>query len=256
MTHTPIAFVAGATGYVGRALVQELLDRQVPTVAHVRPDSPVLTEWHQAFTGAGARPDWTAWDLEAMTHTLRKTRPTHVFALVGTTRARGKENPELVENYHTVDFGLTKLLIDACAFAGCSPRFVYLSAAGTGEDAPGEYLKARWMTEEALRESSLPYTIVRSSWIVGPDRDDPRVWEERAAKVLDGVLAVVGAVGGKRLQERYRSTTVDELVDGLIRAAFNYTTIGRVLEADEVRYETANDREHYFPESQRDAGRY
>jgi len=256
MAPPPIAFVAGATGYVGRTLVQDLLDRGIATVAHVRPDSPTLQDWCATFNEAGARADWTPWDLGALTDTLRKLRPTHVFALVGTTRARMRDDPQGTEGYDTVDYALTTLLIDACVAAGCSPRFVYLSAAGTGADAPGAYLQARWCVEEALRASTLPFTTIRSSLIIGSDRDDPRKWQERAAKMLDGFLTAAGAVGGKRLQERYRSTTVDELVDGLVHAAFNYTTICRVLEADEVRYETANEREHHFPASQRDTDRY
>jgi len=256
MVPPPIAFVAGATGYVGRTLVQDLLDRGITTVAHVRPDSPALHDWCATFGAAGARADWTPWELGALTDALRKLRPTHVFAVVGTTRTRIRDDPRGLESYESIDFGLTKLLIDACVAAGCSPRFVYLSAAGTGVDAPGPYLKARWYVEEALSASPLPFTAIRSSWIIGSDRDDPRIWQERAAKVLDGILSAAGAVGGKRLQERYRSTTVDELVDGMVHAAFNYTTICRVLEADEVRYETANDREHHFPDSRRDTDRH
>ena len=39
------AFVAGATGFTGREVVRLLVERGVPAVAHVRPDSPRLEEW-------------------------------------------------------------------------------------------------------------------------------------------------------------------------------------------------------------------
>ena len=33
-------FVVGATGYTGREVVRLLREKRIPTVAHVRPDSP------------------------------------------------------------------------------------------------------------------------------------------------------------------------------------------------------------------------
>ncbi|MBA3548122.1 MAG: hypothetical protein H0T76_16695 [Nannocystis sp.] len=39
---SPIAWVAGATGYTGRALVAALRAQNITTHAHVRPDSPAL----------------------------------------------------------------------------------------------------------------------------------------------------------------------------------------------------------------------
>ena len=55
------AFVAGATGYTGRAVVRELTDRGLECIAHVRPDSPRLEEWRRVFTAMGATFDCTPW---------------------------------------------------------------------------------------------------------------------------------------------------------------------------------------------------
>ena len=68
---TPRAFVTGATGFVGRAVVQALVARGVPTVAHVRPDSKKLDAWRGRLGELGATVDASAWDAAAMTAALR-----------------------------------------------------------------------------------------------------------------------------------------------------------------------------------------
>jgi uncharacterized protein YbjT (DUF2867 family) len=89
MSAEPGAFVAGATGYVGREVVRVLAqERSIPTAAHVRRDSPRLAEWRDRVAAAGASIDTTEWAEPAMTETLVRLRPTLVFALLGTTRAR------------------------------------------------------------------------------------------------------------------------------------------------------------------------
>jgi len=82
------AFVAGATGYVGREVVAALRAAGVETWAHVRPDSPRLREWRERFGALGAQVDVTAWDAVAMRDRLTTLSPTVVFALLGTTQAR------------------------------------------------------------------------------------------------------------------------------------------------------------------------
>ena len=49
----PVAFVAGATGFVGRAVVPALRRAGVTTIAHVRPDSARLDEWRKRFASTG-----------------------------------------------------------------------------------------------------------------------------------------------------------------------------------------------------------
>ena len=83
-------FVAGATGYTGREVVRACAERGVETVAHVRPDSTSRDEWERRFAAMGARADATPWEPQAMRATLAALRPTHVFALLGTTQARSK----------------------------------------------------------------------------------------------------------------------------------------------------------------------
>src|SRR5215217_2597869 len=83
------AFVAGATGYTGREVVRALVARGVRAVAHVRPDSPRLAEWRERFGEVGADVDATPWEEPAIRAALARWRPTHVFALLGTTRERG-----------------------------------------------------------------------------------------------------------------------------------------------------------------------
>ena len=68
--------------------------------------------------------------------------------------------------------------------------------------------------------------IAKPSIITG-ERDDGRTAERDAAMISDGLLAVAGVFGGKKLRDRYRSTTPNVLAAALIR-------LGEAAEHDRV----------------------
>ena len=234
-------FVAGATGYTGRAVVRGCLQEGATTVAHVRPDSPRLAEWRDRFAAQGAEVDTTVWDAAAMRATLVRLRPTHVMALLGTTRARARDSVRRggAESYRSVDYGLTRLLIEAAAAAArvttVRPRLVYLSAVGAREDTRNAYLRVRGLVERELRESGLPYLAVRPSFITGGDRDERRRMERWTARIVDALLAPLTVVGGRRLRDRYRSVSGPALGAALARLALSDAGAGRVVGMDELR---------------------
>jgi uncharacterized protein YbjT (DUF2867 family) len=210
------AFVLGATGFVGREVVRQLCVRGARTYAHVRPDSKQVAEWRTRFGELGAEVDTTAWDAGAMAARLRELRPAQLYVLIGTTRSKAKSDAVQGDIYQAVDLGLTKIAVDAARASEVSPRIVYLSSVGADEHARSPYLKARGQAEEAVKTSGLPWVIARPSIITG-ERDDSRVGERTAAVVGDGLLAVVGVLGGGKLRARYKSTTPDVLASALIR---------------------------------------
>ncbi|MCX4243252.1 NAD(P)H-binding protein [Paraliomyxa miuraensis] len=236
MTAPAVAFVAGATGYTGRAVVDALVERGVRTVAHVRPDSPRRAEWTERWQSRGAEADATPWDEAALTRTLRTLRPTVVLALLGTTRARARrEGKGAVEGYEAIDHGLTMMLLSAARACGSGPRFVYLSAAGLSEGTRNPYMRVRVRVEQALREGELPYTIARPSFITGSERDESRLGERVGAVVADGLLGLAGMLGGRTLRDRYQSMTNVELAAGLVRVALDPGFENRVAEGEDLR---------------------
>ena len=230
-----LAFVAGATGYTGRAVVEVLVARGVRTVAHVRPDSSQRAEWTERWQQQGAEVDATPWEPAALGETLTRLRPTLVFALLGTTRARAKrEGRGAVEAYETIDYGMTMMLRDAAQACGCRPRFVYVSMAALPQSSRNPYVDVRIRVERALREGTLPYTIARPAIITG-GRDEPRLGEAIGASVIDGALAFAGLLGARRLRDRYRSMTNVELARGLVRAAMDPACENQEVEGDALR---------------------
>jgi uncharacterized protein YbjT (DUF2867 family) len=71
-------------------------------------------------------------------------------ALVG----KGDNNP------HTVDDAGNPQLIEATKAAGVK-HFVFMSVLGAGPDAPVEFFRIKYQTEEYIRASGLSFTIIR-----------------------------------------------------------------------------------------------
>jgi NADH dehydrogenase len=210
------AFVLGATGFVGREVVRQLAVRGTAVIAHVRPDSSSLDKWSATFLEQGAGVDTTPWDAAALAARFRATKPDQVYILIGTTRSAAKRDKVDGNIYEKVDLGLTQLAVDAARASETRPRIVYLSSVGAAKDARSAYLAARGRAEDVVRTSGLPWAIARPSFITG-DRDESRIGERSAAVVGDGLLAVARVFGGKKVRDKYRSTTPDVLASALIR---------------------------------------
>ena len=235
-TRRATAFVAGATGYTGREVVRLLVKRGARVVAHVRSDSPRLAEWRQRFAAMGAETDATPWEPAAMRGALARVDPTHLFALLGTTRKRERaEGRDGAAGYEAVDYGLTSLLVKAARAAGTRPRVVYLSAAGVGPGSRNAYVAVRWRMEEELRASGLPFVIARPSFITGADREERRPTERVLAAAADRLLALPAALGGGHFADRWRSLTATQLATALVRLAFDPEAEGRTVDASEMR---------------------
>lgn len=232
-------FVAGATGYTGREVVRLARERGCRVVAHIRPESKSRATYEEQFDSLGAEVDLTPWEPDAIARTLKRHAPTHAFALLGTTKSRAREEERRrggEVSYETVDYGLTMMLLEACEGLSAPPRFIYLSSMGIGERAPSNaYMFVRWRVEKALAERPVPFTIVRPSFITGPDRDELRPGERVGATLADGALALVGALGGGRIRDRYQSLTNTELADAMVQLALDPDAEGAVVEADELR---------------------
>lgn len=218
---TSTAFIAGATGYVGQALVEALAARRVVIpVAHVRPGSSSAEALVPIFQAQGARIERTPWQPDAMAQTLERLRPDVVFCVLGTTRDRMKRSDDDA-SYEAVDYGLTKLLVDACRGARIRPRFVYVSAIGVKPGRGNAYMRARWKADAYVRESGLPHTVARPAIISGPDRDEARPGERFAATAVDAALSLLGAVGLDETRDRWASMDAGELAAALIALAYS-----------------------------------
>lgn len=230
------AFVAGATGLTGREVVRALRARNVETIAHARPNSQALERLRPYFEELSASIDETPWELEALTETMRRLRPTLVFALLGTTRKRAKAEDGLgaKEAYERIDYGLSAMLLRAVQGAGIRPRFVYLSSLGVKEGAKSPYFAVRARFERELRESGLPFTIVQPSFIVG-ERDDPRPAERIGARIADAGLSLIAALGAKHLASRLRSVDARTLGELLVDVALSPEHEGKTLRMDDLR---------------------
>ena len=230
------AFVVGATGYTGQAVVARLRALGVETYAHIRPDSPRLARRQSAFEALGAEVDVTPWAQDSMNARLAELRPTLVFGLLGVTRSGAKREARARgtarATYESVDVALTLMAARAAAAVEPAPRFVYLSSLGAGPNTASAYLKARWTAEQAIEALGLPFTVARPCFITGADREG-RAVEKVGGMAANALVGALGALGAGRTARRYRSRTSQDLAAALVRLALDPDAEGRVFDSEE-----------------------
>jgi len=147
-------FVTGGTGYVGRPLVTQLLERGHEVQALVRPGSErKLPAGCQAILGDA---------LDGKSY-APKINPADTFVqLVGVSHP----NPSKAAEFRNVDLASGRSAIEAAQNAGVQ-HFVYVSVA---HPAPimKTYMEVRSQCEAMIGQSGMNATILRPWYVLGP----------------------------------------------------------------------------------------
>jgi uncharacterized protein YbjT (DUF2867 family) len=213
--------VIGATGYVGRNVVTRAALAGHDVVAHVRPESAAGDRAAAGFVAAGARVVRISWAPEAWYRYLEANPPDRIFLLLGTTAAKARSaarSGATDASQSSVDLGLTMMAIDTARTASPEAGLVYLSALGASA-AGNEYLRVRATIEATLAKGPNPFSVVRPSFVTGPDRSESRPAERAAAVLVDAACAVLRAVGGRRRAAKLGSISGPALTDILVALA-------------------------------------
>jgi NADH dehydrogenase len=191
-------FVTGATGFVGRAVVQALRAEGYVVRCLVRRGS------EPDLRGVGAIERVEGDVLSPQTLEEGMAGCDAVVHLVGIIREHVPTNT----TFYRVHVQATGNVVAAAASVGVR-RYIHMSALGAREGARSRYHQTKWAAEEAVHACSLPWTIVRPSVIYG--RSDGFV--SLLVRVVRR-LPVVPLIGGGRLQP----VPVEQVAQGVARA--------------------------------------
>jgi NADH dehydrogenase len=146
--------VTGATGFIGRHTVKQLLadNHEVIAVVHHRPDP-------EYFDGSVAVREGEVESIESLTDAFDGVDcVVHLVGIIAETKTKTFES--------TVAQG-TRHVVAACQKAGVK-RIIYISAIGTSPEAPTKYHRTKAEAETAVKTSGLEFVILRSSLVYGP----------------------------------------------------------------------------------------
>ncbi len=150
--------VAGATGFVGRSLTRQLLERGHAVRAFVRNRAKA-----DAVLASHERLEITVGDcLEERDCHAAVEGSDSCIHLVGILREQGSVT---YERAHVV---ATRNMASACESVGAI-RFIHMSSMGVSPLSEAAYLRTKFDSERVIGNSSLDWTILRPGLIHGPD---------------------------------------------------------------------------------------
>lgn len=160
--------VTGATGFVGRYVVREMLSRGLHPVCFVRsPERFYRTQARvrrERFTVVKGEAE----DSAALAKAVQGAEAViHLVGIIMNRRLQG-------QTFRRVHIDFTRRVLEAAGQAGVR-RYVHMSALGTRAEALTEYHRTKWVAETLVRESGMDWTMFRPSLIHGPDGEFMRL---------------------------------------------------------------------------------
>jgi uncharacterized protein YbjT (DUF2867 family) len=211
------ALIAGSTGLVGSALLQQLLEsaRYSKVVALVRRESgrkhPKLQELVVDFDQLAAyRTSWRA-DV--------------IFSCLGSTRRKTPDKQQYYKIDHDYPLELARLGLQNGA-----QQFHLISSIGADARSGNFYLKMKGETEQALQQLAYPALHIYRPSVLTGHRKEQR-WLEQMG------IAVLGIMGGLLVGrlKKYRSIAAEEVACAMINCSRSSSEGVHIYESDQIR---------------------
>lgn len=204
--------VTGATGFIGRTLIRQLSTIGYPLRALIRPSprTPKLPKGVPIEVAVVSLAD-----TRGLRAAMRDVETIFHFASAENQGARG--------NLSVADIQGTQNLVDAAADAGVD-RIVYLSHLGAARASGYPAFKAKGIAEESIRNGKVPYTIIRTSLVYGPEDH----FTNNLANLIRASAGVFPIPSGGRTV--VQPVWVEDLVTCLLWSIQNDETLNQVYE--------------------------
>jgi NADH dehydrogenase len=202
--------VTGATGLLGRRVVQRLLDTDHEVRVMVRRpgrESVLDTPPTDMCYGDVSDPD-------ALAEACRDI--TEVVHLVAVIRGGARQ-------FDAINRQGTANVVAAAKEAGSVRRFIHLSALGASNSPRLQYLQSKWRGEQEVINGGVPHIIIRPSLIFGPG--DEFTSAVAALVKLTPITPVIGS-GNNRLQPIH----VDDVAGCVVAAVSGNLRGNRIAE--------------------------
>ncbi|MDO8629249.1 MAG: NAD(P)H-binding protein [Phycisphaerales bacterium] len=209
--------VTGATGFVGRSVVRELLARGLTPVCLVRSAEKLYNQHREVDPQRLVPIVGDLGDDGALRHAAELTQAAiHLVGIIIARLLRG-------QTFQRVHVRGTKNIVDAVRDAGIR-RYAHMSALGTRPDALATYHKTKWSAEEYVRGSGLDWTIFRPSVIHGPSGEFMQLMKRFMCGLVPPIVPYFGS-GTAKLQP----VSVKDVAYCFVQSLFEPATIGKVI---------------------------
>ena len=210
-------FLTGGSGFVGSAVIEELVSRGYGVNALVNRREPKASGDVRAVKG-------DLFDAAALDEGMAGVDG--VIHLVGIIM----ERPSRGVTFERVHFQGTKSVVDAAIRNGVR-RYVHMSALGVRPDAVSTYHRTKYRAEQYVRSSGLDWTIIRPSLIHGPGGEFMQMeanWARRKAPPFLFMpyfgAGAFGRGGAGKLQPVY----VKDVARAFVQALGSPKTVGEI----------------------------
>ncbi|HWL92054.1 MAG TPA: complex I NDUFA9 subunit family protein [Phycisphaerae bacterium] len=220
-------FLTGATGFVGRAVLRELIAKGHQVVCLARDRQRLGKILSEAPAGRIETVKGDLFDSAVADGVKGADAVVHLVGIIVESKLRG-------QTFRRVHVEGTQRVIEAAQAAGVK-RYVHMSALGTRPNAVSEYHRTKWAAENIVRASGLDWTIFRPSLIHGPGGEFMNMMK---TFVCDAAVPVLGFIpapfpvipyfgsGEAKLQP----VSVKDVAHCFAAAVSSPETIGKVLE--------------------------
>ena len=209
-------FVTGGSGFVGGAVIDELLSRGFGVNALIHQKDLPIPGDVQCFKGG-------LFDTRALDAAIIGC--VAAIHLVGIIR----EVPAHDVTFQKMHVEGTKVVVDAAKARGVR-RFIHMSALGTRDGAISQYHKTKWQAEEYVRASGLDWTILRPGLIHGPTGELMKMeikWAKKQAPPYLFMPYFAGGLFGHRPAGILQPVYVKDVARAFVDCLSNPKTIGQ-----------------------------